>query len=222
MKRIGIGLFIVFAAVWPAAAQDMPLSQILIDGEGWKAGAGGAPPAPIFSNPASVTSRKGYAYSVDAKGRLRQQRVNPADPAWARAAAYDGLVRPSCVALWPDEGHLVVGDAGGKHLWAFRVEADGRIGPGDRYYSLRVPPGQQASGVTAMTFDAASRLYACTPLGVQVFDPTGRLSGVLLKPADGPLMAIAFGGADREYLLVACGDKVYGRRLNTKGVPPGK
>ena len=37
--------------------------------------------------------------------------------------------------------------------------------------------------VTAMTMDAGYLLYACTPLGIQVFDPTGRLSGVIAAPS---------------------------------------
>ena len=81
--------------------------------------------------------------------------------------------------LWPDEGHLVIGEADGAYLWAVRIEKDGSFGPGDRYYSLRTRPNEKMH-VAAMTMDAGYLLYACTPLGIQVFDPTGRLSGVIL------------------------------------------
>jgi enterochelin esterase family protein len=85
--------------------------------------------------------------------------------------------------------------------------------------------GETASGVTALTVDDKGRVYACTPLGVQVFDPTGRLSGVLLKPADGDLTAVALGGPDGDTLFVACGEKIFARKTKAKAVPlkpPGK
>jgi enterochelin esterase family protein len=112
----------------------------------------------------------------------------------------------------------VVADAEGRHLWAFRIEADGRLTFGEPYYPLRVKPGQADAGVTALATDAAGRVYAATPLGVQVFDPTGRLAGVLLKPAAAPLTALTFGGKDLDTLYVACGDRIYARKTKAKGL----
>src|SRR4029077_1189062 len=89
----------------------------------------------------------------------------------------------------------------------------------DKYYPLRVRPGQRESGVTALATDAAGRVYACTPLGIQVFDPTARLCGVLQKPGPGELSAITFSGADRDMLVVACGEKLYVRKMLAKVLP---
>jgi sugar lactone lactonase YvrE len=194
VKRLVLSAVLLLAGA--ARAQDMPLSQILIEGEGWRAVEKSA--APTFPDPARTTSRKGMTFTADGlKGH--------------------GPASPSGVVLWPDEGTLVVGDRAGKHLWAFRVEKDGSLTCGERYYALRVKPGQTASGVTALTADSAGRLYACTPLGVQVFDPTGRLSGVLLKPGEGDLTAIAFGGEKHDTLFVLCGGKVYARKTQARG-----
>ena len=73
--------------------------------------------------------------------------------------------------------------------------------------------------MTALTTDAAGRVYACTPLGIQVFDPTGRLCGVLHKPGRGDLTAIAFCGENRDILAVACGEKLFMRKMQAKGLP---
>ena len=97
-----------------------------------------------------------------------------------------------------------------------RVEKDGSLTGLDRYYSLRVKPGEKASGVKAMVMDAGFLLYAATPLGVQVFDPTGRLAGVILPPAKEEMTAIAIGGKDANTLFVACGDKIYSRKIQGK------
>ena len=71
-----------------------------------------------------------------------------------------------------------------------------------------------------MTAGSAGRLYAATPVGVQVFDPTGRLSGVLLEPepAAPEPTALTFGGPKHETLYAAFGGKVYARRTQAKGV----
>jgi gluconolactonase len=67
-----------------------------------------------------------------------------------------------------------------------------------------------------MTMDAGGLLYACTPVGIQVFDPTGRLSGVIAAPAKEELTSIAIGGEKGDTLFVACGDKVYARKIQGK------
>src|SRR5262249_45138549 len=130
----------------------------------------------------------------------------------------EGVASPSGSALSPDESTLFVGDAEGSHVWAFRIEKDGRLTAGERYCPLRVKSGQKASGVTALATDAAGRVYAATPLGVQVFDPTGRLSGVMTHPAPGkPLVGLAFGGPDRKTLYVSTSDTVYARKSKVQG-----
>jgi sugar lactone lactonase YvrE len=51
-----------------------------------------------------------------------------------------------------------------------------------------------------------------------VFDPTGRLSGVILKPQRAFLSNAVFGGPDLDTLYVTNADKVYRRRTKAKGV----
>jgi sugar lactone lactonase YvrE len=140
------------------------------------------------------------------------------------------IAKPTGLTLWPDQGTLVVADAGGAHLWAFRVEnngglkaKDGGLNARECYYPLRVRPGE-TSGAAGMTMDSAGRLYVATREGVQVFDPTGRLSGVLAKPDAGELIGVAFGGEDLQTLFVATGSKLYARMVLARGAlaEPGK
>jgi sugar lactone lactonase YvrE len=130
----------------------------------------------------------------------------------------DGIEDPSGLVLWPDEGTLVVGDAAGKRLFAFRIEQGGSLSDREGYYTLYVRPGQ-ASGVAGLATDGAGRVYAATREGVQVFDPTGRLSGILPGPRRTPVTAVAFGG-DR--LFIGCGDRVYVRLTRARGVRPDR
>jgi enterochelin esterase family protein len=75
--------------------------------------------------------------------------------------------------------------------------------------------GSNRSDATTLTIDRDGRVYAATPEGVQVFDPTGRLCGVLLPPERAPVTDVWLGD---DKLFVTCGDKEFKRKLNTRGV----
>lgn len=129
----------------------------------------------------------------------------------------EDFVLPGAVALWNDGGTLVVADAGDKCMYAFRVQKNGDLDAREPYYPFRVRPKQPCENA-GLTLDAAGRAYATSREGLQVFDPTGRLSGVLVAPERAPLAGVAFGGADLDRLYVACGGKVYLRKTLAKGV----
>jgi enterochelin esterase family protein len=139
-------------------------------------------------------------------------------PDGKRRQVDQGITSPGGLALTPDGGTLVVGDVGGRHLYALRVRGDGDLDAKEDYFPLRLR-GAPPSGNGGVTADAAGRVYATTRDGVQAFDPTGRLIGVLTHPEPGAAMGgVAFGGADLDRLYVACGGKVYVRKVQAKGV----
>jgi hypothetical protein len=172
MKHSLAATFLAICIAPAARAQDMPLSQILIDGQEWKKADTPTPPA--TASVAPVTR------SADATTLFRWQ---------------------------PPSGRF--------------IEASPAVPPNQRtfhpYCSLRVGPGGQ-SRVTALTGDKDGRIYAATPLGIQVFDPTGRLCGVMAAPP-GQVDRLAF---ESDHLVTLVADGTYRRRLNTAGVPRGR
>lgn len=156
-------LFLAPAAV----AQDMPLSQILIDGEGWKK----------VEKPATT------AYLVA-----------------ALTHSPDG----STTFRW--------NPSSGRYIEARQTGGD-EPGPFAPYCPLRPGPDGKVE-VSSLTADKDGRIYAATPIGVQVFDPTGRLCGVVAGPPGRPDV-VAFEG-DR--LIVWVGGTKYARKLKTTGV----
>src|SRR5262249_25637554 len=160
-----------------------------------------------------VFSRAGHRYSLDAEARGIIMRAKQVETHFM----FEGLTTPTCLTLWPDEGQMVIGESESAWLWAVRIEADGKLGAGDRDYSLRTDRGRKTK-VTALVMDAGRLLYACTPEGIQVFDPTGRLCGVILSPAKEEMTAITIGGEKGDTLFVAVGDKVYSRKIQRKAV----
>jgi hypothetical protein len=258
MLRKSIGCVLVLLAAGPCFGQDMKLTDILIDGEGWQLTAkelagnlkgirwleadakgkvfvmsddGGEPLERIGrvralypAHPKTVTGRGGYRYSIEDNAiRIRPPENSSSDK--GAVLKVDGLTHPAGLVVWADGGTLVVGDAVGAALWAFRIETDGSLTGGDRYYyPVRTRPGQTC-GVTDLAVDTVGRVYAATTEGVQVFDPTGRLIGVLSKPAVGEVAGVALGGPAGDTLFVGCGDKVYARKTRARSVwakDPGK
>jgi gluconolactonase len=69
-----------------------------------------------------------------------------------------------------------------------------------------------------MTVDAEGRLYVATALGAQILDQLGRVIAILEKPQPGPLSNLAFGGPALDELYATSGDKVFKRKMRTKGV----
>ncbi len=146
------------------------------------------------------------------------------------------FVLTGALTLWNDGGTLVVADAGARYMYAFRVQKNGDLDAREPYYPFQARPNRltpakldgtithpsipfwEPSDNAGLTLDAAGRAYATSREGVQVFDPTGRLSGTLVAPERAALGGAAFGGADLDRLYVACGGKVYVRKLLSKGV----
>jgi len=173
----------------------------------------------------SVIARNLAAHEliVTAKGSLycsvpSEQAVYFVSPDGKRQKFDPEIAAPAGFTLTPDGGTLMTTYGSSKYLWTSRVEPDGRLSHKEHYGTLRLPPGQTASGGGGMTVDTAGRLYVATRLGVQIFDPTGRMCGVLTNPAATPPTALAFGGPNGEVLYAAHGDQIFARKTNAKGV----
>ena len=161
-----------------------------------------------------VVSRKGYAYFtetgkgqvtiVDAKGTLR--------------VGATGINAPNGISLSPDQGTLIVSEYKGTNVWAYRVNADGSLDAGARYMELRTPVGKPDSGGDGSTTDAAGHYYVTSHLGIQMFDSTGRMGGIIAKPTIKGCVSVAFAGPNLEYLYACASDKVFRRKLKVKGV----
>jgi enterochelin esterase family protein len=83
---------------------------------------------------------------------------------------------------------------------------------------LRTPPGKPDSQGDGMTVDTMGRYYVTSALGIQMFDSTGRMGGVIARPQNKGTVSAAFGGPNLEYLYVCSTDKVYRRKTKAKGV----
>ena len=133
-----------------------------------------------------------------------------------------GPQRPNGIALTPDQGTLAVSDHGGRYTWVWRLDKDNRLSLRQPYITLRTPNADSPSKGDGMTTDSVGRYYVTSAVGLQMFDPTGRMGGVIASPSQKPIVSVAFAGPGHQYLYVAAGDEIYRRKTKASGVRAGQ
>jgi enterochelin esterase family protein len=180
----------------------------------------------VQPNDLAVTHR-GHIYFTET-GKKQVTFVDPVSK--QKRAADTGIAAPNGITLSADQTTLAVSEHGGQFVWTFRIEADGSLTAKEPYMTMRLPmdvegkfefnqppPYRKAAHGDGMTTDATGRFYVATALGMQIFDPTGRLCGALPKPAaDKALTSCALAGPELAYLYVTSGDRIFRRKLQTK------
>ena len=226
-----LACFLLLVSTTMGYSQDIPLSQILVPSENWK--------KTTLSNLSALASdSQGALFLANSKTKSiskldsNGKTTDVVMDAPAKALALDSLggiyladksgakkkVNTEdaviSLAVSNDETTLFAGSADGRSVFTFRIEQNGDITAKDRYVAPRKPLAGVTGSVPGMTLDKANRIYAATSLGVQVFDPTGRLCGVLLQP-DFPSFAssIAFAGSDKSTLYALVGQNLYTRKI---------
>lgn len=160
-----------------------------------------------------VVSRQGFVYFTET-GKGRIQMISPTGEL---RVADTGPYKPNGITLSVDQGTLVCTDFEGSHVFAFRIEADGTLSSRAPYMTAVTPLGKIQSMGDGMTTDMAGRFYAASAVGIQVFDPTGRLCGVIAKPEPKFISNVTFAGLKHSFLYVSCSDKIYRREMKAQG-----
>src|SRR5947207_793576 len=141
-------------------------------------------------------------------------------------------------------GNVYFGDLRGPNAGVYKLAADGtktkladggrsgtRLGPDGRLYACggktlvaidpeKVTPIAENIGTNDLAVTFNGRVYVTSALGLQVFEPSGKLLGVMAKRGSGPLVSAGFGGKDLNYLYLANGEKIYRRKLSAHGARP--
>lgn len=168
------------------------------------------------SNDLVVDAKGGIYFTEPPTGKVWYVAPDRSKRVVAEGLALNGVI------LTHGGGTLVVTDRENPWLWAFRVHDDGSLDGKDSYYRpLRVPYGEERPRSDGMTIDSDGRLYVATAVGIQVFDPTGRPCGVILKPDASRGKSgsnICFGGPDGNWLYYTVTDKVYRRKMKVNGL----
>jgi gluconolactonase len=167
-----------------------------------------------------VVSKAGWIYFTDTgKGEVVRVPTSAKNMARPQTTA-GGINKPNGIALSADQQFLIVSEYGGTNAWTFVVAPDGNIHSGERLMALRTPAGRPDSGGDGMIADSQSRYYITSHAGIQMFDVTGRLGGVITKPTDKNCVSVAFAGPSHAYLYACATDQIFRRKTLTKGATP--
>ena len=167
---------------------------------------------------ASVTRQDGHAYRLDsARRKLSHQ------PPSGRLQHHSltGLEMPTSLCLSPDQTLLYVADRRRQLITSFQVGRDGIPTLEQPYFHLHLPDDADGSGVGGLCVDSAGRLYAATPMGIQVFDQAGRVNGIIAPPQRlKNIQGLTFGGPMRKQLYLLADGHIWRRTVQTQGVSP--
>ncbi|QDS94359.1 Gluconolactonase precursor [Roseimaritima multifibrata] len=163
--------------------------------------------------------------------QTRDQQIIHIDLKTKKVSVADtGILRPNGIALTNDQGTLAVSEYGGHSTWTFRVNSDGSldakmptmtlrqpIDPKGEFNFNQPPPYMPSARGDGMAVDKRGRYYVTSALGVQIFDPTSRMCGVLPTPdSSQPLTSCILAGKDHQYLYVTNGKTIYRRKLSVQ------
>jgi gluconolactonase len=156
---------------------------------------------PSFRAPKPLPQGKLGVYYVDAAGKV--------------ARLIDNLPNPNGILLSIDEKTLYVIPTGQADMMAYPIEAPGKIGKGKVFCTLKQPEGKKGGGGDGATIDSKGNLYITSALGLQVFDPAGKLLGIIALPEQPA--NVCFGGADSKTLYVTARTSLYTVQMEMTG-----
>ncbi len=164
-----------------------------------------------------IVSKKGFVYFTE----TGTKRIHCITPEGKTFVADEGhVLRPNGITLSADQTTLAVSEHGGKNVWSWQIQPDGKLTGGSPNMTLLVSPNN-AKGESlgdGSTTDAAGRYYVTSELGIQVFDATGRHSGTIAPPFQGAkIVSVEFAGENHEWLFVCAGDRIFKRKTQTRG-----
>jgi gluconolactonase len=130
----------------------------------------------------------------------------------------EGIEYPNGIMFSPDQTLLYVSDYAAQLSWAFQIQPDGSLAHKQKYFYVHMPDAATRSSADGMVADTAGSVYIATSLGVQIFDQIGKCHAIIPAPQRGSLSSVKFGGPNLDELYVTNGDKVFKRKVKTKGV----
>ena len=131
----------------------------------------------------------------------------------------EGIKYPNGVALTPDQTQLYVTESTSKWVWIYSIKNDGTLTNKQRYGWLHVPDDAGNAWSDGLKCDTAGRVYLTTRSGIQMMDQLGRVNAIVPIPG-GQASNLCFGGPEFNILYVTSRDKVYRRKLKTRGANP--
>lgn len=142
-----------------------------------------------------------------------------------RKAADPNFPNPNGIALSADQTMLYVTDFSGRFVYSYQIQPDGSLRYKLPFFHAQVPVTTGIAHLDGMCVNSDGNLLVASSVGVQIFDPRGRILIVLPRPhvTDNRINYVTFGGPDRRTLYIATSGTIYKRPAKRfQGVDPTK
>ena len=156
---------------------------------------------PLFRAPQPLPQEKQAVYYINADGTV--------------TLILDDLKAPNGIILSPDQKTLYVIPSMQKDMRKYPVNSPGKLGGGSIFCELSQPKGKDNSGGDGVSVDSKGNLYIASALGIQVFNPEGKLLGIIQFPEQPA--NVTFGGPDMKTLYVTARTSLYSAKMKIPG-----
>ena len=166
-----------------------------------------------------IIANNGNIYVTSPNGVAPSGKLYLVRPGGGRVVLDSTLKFPNGVTILPDQTQLYVTESASHWVWIYKIKPDGTLTYKQRYGWLHVPDWEENAWSDGLKCDTAGRVYVASRMGIQILDQLGRVNAILpLPPSNGQASNVCFGGSEFNILYVTAGDKVFRRKLKTRGV----
>ena len=165
-----------------------------------------------------VVANNGNIYITAPNGSAQPGKLYLIRPGGEKLVVDDGLKFPNGVTISPDQTQLYATESASHWVWIYKIKPDGTLTHKQRFGWLHVPDWEENAWSDGLKCDTAGRIFVTTRIGIQVLDQLGRVNAIIpAPPSNGQTSNLCFGGPDFNIMYVSAGDKVFRRKLRTRG-----
>jgi gluconolactonase len=165
-----------------------------------------------------VIASNGNMYITSPNGVSNPSKLYLVRPNGQRTIVDEGLRFANGVTLSPDQTQLYATESASHWIWVYKIKPDGTLTHKQRFGWLHEPDTEENAWSDGLKCDTAGRVYVTTRIGIQVLDQLGRVNAIIpAPPSNGQTSNLCFGGADFNIMYVSAGNKVFRRKLHTRG-----
>lgn len=165
-----------------------------------------------------VVAHNGNIYVTAPNGNTNPSKIWLIRPNGQKQVVDEGLLFANGLTLSPDQTQLFITESTSHWIWAYNIKADGTLQFKQKYGWLHEPDTGENAWSDGLKCDTAGRVYCTSRIGIQILDQLGRVNAIIAPPpSKGQVSNVCFGGPDFNYLYVSSVDKVWRRKLKTRG-----
>jgi len=163
-----------------------------------------------------VVAYNGNIYVTSPDGTEKPSKLYLIRPGMGKEVVDIGLKFANGLVLSPDQTELYVTESASHWVWIYHIMPDGKLEFKQKYGWLHTRDVDENAWSDGLRCDTAGRVYVTTKIGIQILDQAGRVNAIIPIPAGQP-SNLCFGGKNFDMLYLTAGDKVFRRRLRTRG-----